>query len=479
MNGELFPGRLVMPAVRWSTETGFEHERAMVTRAVELGAGGFIIFGGTVSGIRKFVGSVVQQARRPLLIGSDLERGAGQQIAGLTEFPPPAALSSLDDPDVIAGAASSTAAEARYAGINWVFAPVADLDCEPQNPIVQSRAFGADPDRVAREVDLWIEACQSGGALASAKHYPGHGRTTADSHRETPRVDAPLDVIHRDEHPFRAAIKAGVASIMTAHIGFPALDSTGTPATYSPAILGRLRRELGFAGLVVTDAMIMEGARSRTSEPDAALAIVNAGVDVLLYPRDPIAVLERLRAAADTGELPEARLREALARYDRALGRVIRVPTPLERPRGGITLSVEIADRLLARGLARGVAPRLRAPLEFVVIDDDQGGPYPAVPDVTVPRDVGLSGIVVGKGGSRVVLAYAEPRGWKGRAGFSAEARMKLELEAPGAELVVLFGHPRLIESIPGDAPVLVAWHRQYLMQFAAARWIQGKTLIA
>jgi beta-glucosidase-like glycosyl hydrolase len=468
-----------MPAVRWRTETGFEHEREMVTRAVELGVGGFIVFGGTVSGIRKFVGSVVQQARRPLLIGSDLERGAGQQIAGLSEFPPPAALSSLDDPDVITGAAASTAAEARYAGINWVFAPVADLDSEPENPIVQSRSFGSDPDRVAREVDLWVGACQAGGALASAKHYPGHGRTIADSHRETPRVDVPIATVQRDEQPFRSAIAAGVASIMTAHVAFPALDPTNTPATYSPAILGRLRRELGFAGLVVTDAMIMEGARGTTTEPEAALAIVNAGVDLLLYPREPIAVIERLLAAARSGELRESRLSEALGRYERALGRATRTPSPLERSREGVSLSVEIAERLLSRGLARGVPPRLRAPLGFIVIDDDQGGPDPAGPEVTGPRDVGLSGITVGKGGSRIVLAYAEPRGWKGRAGFSAEARMKLELEAPGAELVVLFGHRRLIESIPGNAPVLVAWHRQSLMQFAAARWIQGKTLIA
>lgn len=467
-----------MPAVRWNHDTGFEHEREMVTRAVELGVGGFIIFGGTVSGIRKFVGTVTQQAGRPLLIGSDLERGAGQQIASLSEFPPPAALASLDDPAVIAAAARSTATEARYAGINWVFAPVADLDCEPRNPIVQTRSFGADPEVVARQVALWVETCQEAGALASAKHYPGHGRTTGDSHRELPRVEAPLAVVERDELPFRAAVASGVASIMTAHVAFPALDPSGAPATFSAPILSRIRQELGFSGLVVTDAMIMEAARSGSGEAEAAVAIINAGCDVLLYPHQPIAVAEALLAAAESGALPESRLREALARYDRAVGQVIRVPSSLERPRDGAGDSLAIAERLLGQGVKRGAVPTLRSPLDLIIVDDDQGGPYPAVPDVTVPRDLALAGVDEGKGGSRVVLAYAEPRGWKGRAGFSAAAIETLHREAPGADLVVLFGHPRLIEEIPGPAPVLVAWHRQYLMQFAVAKWMRQNLVI-
>ncbi|HEV8122609.1 MAG TPA: glycoside hydrolase family 3 N-terminal domain-containing protein [Gemmatimonadales bacterium] len=478
MNGDLCAARLVMPAVRWKAEGGFEHEREMAARAVELGVGGFIVFGGTVSAIRRFVGSVLQQAGRPLLIGSDLERGAGQQVAGLSEFPPPAALASLEDPGAIVAAAGSTAAEARYAGINWVFAPVADLDCEPRNPIVQTRAFGADPDLVARDVTLWVEACQAAGALASAKHYPGHGRTTGDSHRELPRVDAPLDVVERDELPFRAAVSAGVASVMTAHVGFPALDPLGAPATFSAPILSRLRRKLGFSGLVVTDAMIMEAARSGAGEAQAAVAIVNAGCDMLLYPQQPIAVAEALLASAASGELPEPRLREALARYDRALAQATGTPSPLERSPEAVTTSLAIADRLIARGMARGEPPRLKAPLDLFVVDDDQGGPYPAVPDVIIPRDLHVAGVPEGKGGSTIVLAYAEPRGWKGRAGFSLDARQALALEAPVADLVVLFGHPRLLEEIPGNAPVLVAWHRQNLMQFSVARWIQKHLVI-
>ena len=143
--------------------------------------GGFIIFGGTAESVRRLTADLLRRAGRPLLLASDLERGAGQQVAGLTEFPPPMALASLHDPAVVRWAASVTAQEARAVGINWVFAPVADLDILPENPIVQTRSFGGDANEVATYVASGLRGSVS-GALACAKHYPGHGRTTVDSH---------------------------------------------------------------------------------------------------------------------------------------------------------------------------------------------------------------------------------------------------------------------------------------------------------
>jgi beta-glucosidase-like glycosyl hydrolase len=156
------PGRLVFPALRWRRESGFAHEDRAIDAALEYGVGGFIVFG--VGGARadeigRLTEEVRQRAARPLLIGSDLERGAGQQARRLTEIPPPGALGSLGDESVIAWAGATTGREARRLGLDWVFAPDADLDVEPQNPIVQTRSFGASPDLVSRAVTAWIRAC--------------------------------------------------------------------------------------------------------------------------------------------------------------------------------------------------------------------------------------------------------------------------------------------------------------------------------
>jgi beta-glucosidase len=467
------PGRLVMPALRWRPDTGFAHEEPAIVEALELGAGGFIIFGGTAESVAELTGALARRAGRPLLIGSDLERGAGQQVAGLSELPPPAALAWLGDLDTVRWAGATTGADARRVGINWVFAPVADLDVEAGNPIVQTRAFGADPGRVAACVRAWVEGCESAGALACAKHYPGHGRTTADSHLRLPEVAASEAALAADERPFAQAVRAGVASIMTAHVAYPALDPTGRPATRSPLVLGRLRERLGFDGLVVSDAFIMEGALAGRGEGDAAVEAVAAGVDVLLYPRSPRAVVAALTEAVNAGALSRERLAASERRYARAVERATR-PAPAPA-RGPYTSSAELADALLDRGLVRGALRRLATPIECVVVDDDVGGPFPASPSDYAEAELRRRGLA-GEGMSRLVLAFAEPRGWKGRAGFGEASRAALAREAPDAALVVLFGHPRLAAEIPGDAPVLLAWHRQRMMQEAAARWIAART---
>jgi beta-glucosidase len=462
-----------MPALRSEALSGFAHEAGRIADTLELGVGGYIIFGGTAESVRKLTADLLRRAGRPLLLASDLERGAGQQVAGLTEFPPPMALASLRDPAVLRWAASVTAQEARAVGINWIFAPVADLDLLPENPIVQTRAFGADPKEVANCVRHWIEGCQSSGALACAKHYPGHGRTTVDSHVALPVVDAPATALRStDLLPFNTAIESGVASIMTAHVAYPTLDSSGLPATLSRSVLGELRSN-GYDGLVVTDALIMDGALVGRRESDAAVEAVQAGADLLLYPNDARRVLDALEAALSSGSLRPERLAESLRRYDRALAAAA-APTP-PVTRGPFDSADALADALLKQGMIRKSAPLLTAPLDVVVVDDDIGGPYPPGPSDYVHRALGPD--LTGRygGGSRVVLVFAEPRAWKGRSGFGPGTREALAHHAAGADLIVLFGHPRLLSELPSNAPVLLAWHRQRLMQEAVARWLGGR----
>ncbi len=461
---------LVMPALRAAADGSFAHEEPRVAEALALGVGGFILFGGTATSVGALTEELVRRAGRPLLIGSDLERGAGQQFAGCTEFPPPAALAALDDLDAVATAASVTAQEARELGVNWIFAPNADLDVEPANPIVQTRSFGADPARVAECVRVWVEACESAGALACLKHYPGHGRTRTDSHAGLPMVHVAADMLAAtDLVPFRAGIAAGVSAVMTAHVAFPALDPSGTPATRSRPIIDALRHELGFDGLVVTDALIMDGALVGRTEAEGVVDGVAAGVDLLLYPADVPGVVAALRGAVEDGRLCRDRVSDALARYGRAVAKITR-PVVAERRRD--RSAVWMAGRLLLHGLRRAKLGALTLPLDLVVVDDDLGGPYEPVSSAFTERALTASGVPIGDTGSKIVLLLAEPRAWKGRSGLGPETLRRLETVARDAALVVLFGHPRLMEQVPGPAPVLLAWHRQRLMQEAVARWL-------
>jgi beta-glucosidase-like glycosyl hydrolase len=470
--------RLVFPALRWRRGS-FTHERPKIDAALAAGVGGFIIFGGTREAVASLTRELVEQAGRALLVGADLERGPAQQVQGLTELPPPAALGWLDDLQATSACGMITGVEARSVGINWVFAPVCDLDLEPKNPIVQTRAFGADPVRVGEQAAVWTRGLQEHGALGCAKHYPGHGRTTQDSHATLPRVRAAggaTELQQVDGAPFEYAIRAGVGSVMSAFVAYPQWDASGRAASFSSAILGYLRATLNFTGLVVTDALIMAGASAAQPVPEATVRAVAAGCDALLYPENFTRVVAALDRAVGA-EISFARADEALAHYDGALTTWGNVPGQGEPDIAGhASVADGLADR--AAHLVRGDAPAIRSSVAVSIVDDDVGGPYSVG-----PRDVFhqmLRGAGVGlvpratRHAQRVVLVYAEPRSWKGRADLGPRSRAALRRLVPGAQLVVLFGHPRLASQIPGTVPILLCWHGQPLMQRAAARWVIG-----
>jgi beta-glucosidase len=466
------PARLVLPALRWRADGGFAAESPTIERGLARGVGGFILFGGDLDEVRDLTRAVTRQAGRPLLFGADLERGPGQQVTGLAELPPPAALASLGDLDPVRHAGVVTGSEARSVGINWVFAPDADLDLVAANPIVQTRSFGADPVGVAAAVGAWIDGCQSAGAAACAKHFPGHGRTRIDPHDRLPVVDVPADELAAtDLVPFRAAIAHRVASIMTAHVGFPALDAGDRPATLSPPVLAMLRRELHFGGAIVSDAMMMGAMRERWSPAEASLLALEAGVDLLLYPPEPWETIAALERSAHDAKLRH-RIGEAHARYEALLATVARPGGMVDRA-AHARFAARLGDRLMAASDLGRV--RLAPPIELVVVDDDQDGAYPASPNHHVRDRLASEGVPLGSGGSVVVLALAEPRASKGRAGFGPASRAALEKVGGRAALVVLFAHPRLQAELPAGVPVLQAWHRQRLMQEAAARAIRAR----
>ena len=466
--------RLVCPALRWRRGS-FRSERTKIEQALAAGVGGFILFGGTRAAVTALTTALHDLAKRPLLIGSDFERGPGQQVRGLTELPPPAALGYLDDLDATYACGQITGTEARAVGLTWVFAPVCDLDIEPRNPIVQTRSFGADPAAVGRHAAAWIKGCQEHGVMACAKHYPGHGRTTTDSHEGLPVVEATAAELQQiDVAPFVAAVKAGVASVMPAFVAFRGWDPSGAAAGMSPVLLDHLRTTIGFDGLVVTDAFIMGGATAAAPEAQAAVAAVTAGCDMLLYPTDWVGVVRALE------QVPSDRAAQALARYENTVrkwgtgvaGQVDDAPVA-EHQR----FADGLADR--AMHVVRGEAPHLGKTLAVSIIDDDVGGPYLIPPRDVFAKTVEAQGVRFPRNRTpdtrHLILVYAEPRSWKGRADLGPESLAKLERLVPGASLVILFAHPRLAAQIPGDVPVLCAWHGQALMQRAAARWVTAK----
>ena len=464
--------RLVFPALRWRRGS-FAHERAKIDQALAAGVGGFIVFGGTREAVATLTSDLRAQAGRPLLIGADLERGAGQQVRGLTELPPAAALGALDDLDATHAAALITATEALSVGLNWAFAPVCDLDVEPENPIIQTRSFGVDPQRVGEQAAVWVHGCQEHGVLACAKHYPGHGRTTQDSHATVPRVATPFaELAEQDLGPFEFAIRSGVGSMMAAYVAYPGWDASGRAAAFSPTILGYLRDPLNFSGFVVTDALIMGGATATQKEAPATVTALAAGCDGLLYPEDFAGVIAALDAAVGK-EIPQARADEALARYEGMVGEWGREKGEAEIDLAGNLL---FADQLAQRALrwVRGEKPKVGATVKIAVVDDDAGGPYSVGSRAVFAETLHSLGKRTADNGKRIVLVFANPLSWKGHADLSARSRAALRRLVPAAALVVLFGHPRLAAQIPGRPPLLCAWGGDAVMQRAAARAISG-----
>ena len=265
------------------------------------------------------------KSKLPLLIGADFERGAAMRLDEGTSFPTAMALAAAGNPQDAFTMGKITTLEARAVGIQWIYAPDADVNNNPGNPIINTRSFGEDPARVAEYVTAFVHGVEENGGLSTAKHFPGHGDTSSDSHIDLPVIHADRTRLeHLELIPFRAAISAGVSSIMTGHLSVPALEpDPDAPATLSSRILtDLLRKELGFEGLVVTDAMDMGGITVRYAPGEAAVRAVVAGADALLMPPVPDAAFEALQAAVRSGRISTERLDASVRRLLQAKARL-------------------------------------------------------------------------------------------------------------------------------------------------------------
>src|SRR5437868_5103579 len=346
-------GQLICAAVNATfLNQDSEAFKALRHQVVDNHVGGIILFRGPVYESVVLVNRMQLLAKHPLLISADLEAGSGMRFDDTVNFPWNMAIAATGNPDYARREGELTAREARAMGVQQIYAPVADVNNNAANPVINVRSYGEDPTEVAKFVAAFVEGAQRGGVIATAKHFPGHGDTATDSHRGLPEIDVTRERLNSVELvPFRAAVSAGVGAVMDGHIGLPQIDSTvisplprdvklkpidtteageivsakGTmPTTLSPVMNGILRNDLHFDGLIVTDAMSMSGLTLYFTQEEASVRALEAGADLLLKPADPDAALRGVRDAVKKGRLTEQRIEQSTrkllaAKYDLCL----------------------------------------------------------------------------------------------------------------------------------------------------------------
>ena len=258
----------------------------------------------------------------PLLASSDFEWGVQMRIAGATKFPRAMAFGAAGDPQLAYEAAKVIGTESRALGVHVDFAPVADVNNNPRNPVINIRSFGEDPGQAGAMVAAFTRGLQDAGMLATLKHFPGHGDTDVDSHLGLPVVPHPRERLEAVElPPFRAGIAAGAAGVMVAHIELPAIDPEKQPATFSPKVISTLLRP-GFDGLIYSDSMKMDAITEMASPGDAAVRAVKAGIDVILDSPDSAAAAIAIVEAVKAGQIPHAQIEQSARRILEAKARL-------------------------------------------------------------------------------------------------------------------------------------------------------------
>ena len=473
-----------------------------------LGVGGLIVSVGSPLDIAAKLNHLQSRARIPLLVASDLEAGTAIRLVGGVAFP--------TNMGVAAGGRDSdaytmgriTAREARAVGIHLAFAPVADVNNNPANPIINIRSFGEDPRTVARFVTAAVRGMEEHGLLATAKHFPGHGDTDTDSHLSLPAVPAGWSRLDSLELvPFRAAVAAGVSAIMSAHLAFPGLRSGGvTPGTVMPEVLtGLLRDSLGFQGLVVTDALDMGALVTTYGAGEAAVLALLAGADLLLQPAGAATAVAAIERAVRNGRITEERLDRSVHRVlglKQRLGLFARRDVPLD----SVSAVVGSASHWAA---AREVAAR------SVVLLKDSAGVLDAVrrspgrvvlvtyaeeqnlgAGVTLAAELRAAGHTVTAfrlwpasgpasldsvrtmihGGAVPVFGIGvRPMPWRGTVGMpEALAALVRETARGRPTVLVSLGSPYLVSQTPEVAAYLIAWSATPAAEWAAARALSG-----
>ncbi len=485
-------------------DEGFARAEAWVD---SLHVGGLIVSVGSPLDIAAKLNRLQQRSRFPLLIASDFEGGTSLRFSGGTPLPPNMGVGATGSDTAAYEVGRITALEGRAVGVHLAFAPVADVNNNPANPIINTRSFGEDPRQVAGMVAAEVRGLQENGMLATAKHFPGHGDTGTDSHLALPVITsdwARLDSV--ELVPFRAAISAGVKVVMSAHIALPGIDRGQVrPGTVAPNILtGILRDSLGFRGLVVTDALNMAGVASAYGARAAVLAF-QAGADLLLQPADPVATINAMAAAVDRGEISTERLDRSLRRVletKRALGLFTRRTVSLDSVPAVVGSSTFEAEALDLAGrsivLVKDVGGTIyglkseRPPLAVVCYAEEDnrsaGGALAAglrangFP-VTAFRLWPSSGTAsydsalyaLNRSRVAVFVTADRPTAWRGTLGLP-ETLMNVIAASTKVRptILVSLGNPYLISRLSEVGSYIIGWRSNPIIEQAVARALAG-----
>jgi beta-N-acetylhexosaminidase len=456
-----------------------------------------------------FFNRMQRLAKIPLIMAGDFERGASMRVANTTKYPHAMAFGAAGNLKFTFEAGAATAREARALGVHWVFAPDADVNNNPDNPIINIRSYGEDPQLVAAQVKAFIEGAHSdpkNRVLATAKHFPGHGDTAIDSHMGLARIEATRERMDAVELvPFRAAIEAGVDAIMTAHMAVPALEKEELPATVSKAILiDLLRKEMHFRGIVVTDAMNMLGLSKLFPPGEAAVRAIEAGVDVLLIPPNPGAAIEAIVKAVAQGRIKRARIDESVVRVlsakvrlgiaqnryvnVEALSDKLDVATDRERAQ-------QVADRAVALIKNEGGLLPLKKPAEacYLVLAENRNSQQgyrfvdelkARAPKVNVQRlDPAMKTPELDEAAESmtgcadiVIAAFVSAREYRGNlalpGGFEAMTNRIIELGKPVT--LIALGSPYLIRSFPKAAAYFTTYSTAPTSETSAVKALFG-----
>jgi beta-glucosidase-like glycosyl hydrolase len=463
-------------------KTRYAYYRALVRK----GIGGFIVFGGELETVRKYLERLQDEADLPLIIAADLERGLGQQLKGGTLFPPAMALASAVkrqktkgqktrdkyDLNLFRKTCKAIALEARYAGINTIFAPVLDINTNPKNPIIAVRAFGEDADTVSLLGSEMIRTFQRYGIAACGKHFPGHGDSSVDSHITLPLLKQTSDRLKRSElRPFQASVAAGVRMIMMGHLSVPALDPSGIAVSLSVKAVQFVRRYLGYKGIVVTDALNMGGIGTY-SEEEAACMAIKAGVDILLHPSDPDKIASYLRRGKCFCNAESVRMFRT---------GMMREPGTDLPPFG---LHQRLSDRLAEQGIrVSGDVCIQDIPLIVILSDEkeEKGATFvnelrrkfPCIDVYSFDKTFHGRQMRSMKESRPIVAVFSDTRAWKGGTGnwlFKA-----LSYYRNRAKLFISFGSPYLLDGLE-EAPRMYVYWDSDSAQKAAARTVLHMT---
>jgi len=512
-------GQMLMPyyfGVFTSAESS--DYKNLVHEVEENHVGGFIV--GTTRGplgiersqvypTAELTNELQRRAKVPLLIGADFESGTGMRLDEGTSFPSAMAVGATNDPKLAYTIGKVIALESRAAGVHWIFAPDADVNNNPDNPIINIRSFGENPKSVGEFVAQEIRGIEENGGLATAKHFPGHGDVSVDSHLALPTVPGDRKELEATELvPFRAAIGASVGSVMPGHLAVPAFEpDASVPATTSRNILtGLLRDELKYKGLVVTDAMDMGGVTSRYPPGEAAVRAVEAGADVLLMPPVPDAAMAGLERAVRSGRITEKRVDESVRRILQAKSRLgldrnrLADIEHLDEQFGRSEFAAQaqnIADRgvTLLRDTAHLVPLDATKPLRVLLVSlSADADPYPGEtiePEIrwrvdslkALRADLQFANVSTLKlpptdtYDVAIAALFVRVADRKGNVGFPDEQRAFVnQMIAAGKPVVVIaFGSPYLIEGFPGAKTWLAEFSTNSVSQVAAVRALFGQ----